>query len=193
MAYALRTDSAMRGLDPAVPRSRCVPIPAKAGSHALSTTSVSRWKSRLSQRFLAVDLPAASKRHGHRMRAGFFCGNVAPIDYAAEGVRLLTPFGQLTAIQDVPQRVEREATCAPTRMDGGQPLVGMAGFGMCASALQWMGANHAPMVSGEGSAGRCSDGTVPARGVQGKSGSLGSGWLSRDRFSRDASRGGVME
>jgi hypothetical protein len=61
--------------------------------------------SRLSQRFLAVDLrPATSYRQcmGRMSRSEFFCGKVARIGYAAASVWLLT-VAQSTAIQDVPE------------------------------------------------------------------------------------------
>src|SRR5208283_343144 len=112
----------MRDLDPATVWSRCVPVSAKAVSRTLSATSVSCGESRLSKGIPAVDLCAASKRYGQRRsrmsRAHYFRGKVARIDYAAEGVGLLTPLAQSTAIQDVPQWVDRKATCVPTRMDG---------------------------------------------------------------------------
>jgi hypothetical protein len=159
----------MRGLDPVAMWSRCVFMPAKARLHAPSATSVSRGELPVSQGFLAPGFPAASKRFGRRRsgvsRVVFFRGKVARIGYAADGVGFLTSLAQSTDIRDVPRRVERKATCAPTRMNGNGPQVGAAGLGMCVGASV---DGRKPCVNGvrSGAAGRCSDGTAPARGVQ---------------------------
>lgn len=162
VAYALQTGSAMRGLDPAT-LSKCALMPATISSHALTATRVSRWKSRPSQGFLAVD-PSAASRSGRctdqLSPAYFSSGKAGRFGYAAGGVGLLlTPLGQSTAVQAMPQ---------------------------------WMGAIHAPLASGAEQQEVVPMGLHPRGVFTGESGSSGNGWLSRDRITRVASRGGVV-
>jgi hypothetical protein len=144
VAYTLQTRSAMRGLDPAAAWSRCIPIPANASSLTLSATSVSRGKSRLSHGFLAVDLRPVGKRYGqHRgrmSRADYFRGKVARVDYAAEGVRLLTPSAQSTAIQDVPQwmGVNRAPVASGAEQWDVVPI-GLQPGGSCSGGIRFVG------------------------------------------------------
>jgi hypothetical protein len=157
----------MRGLDPAAVWSWCVPIPAIAGSHRRLATSISSGEQRLSPWNFAVDrrgLVSFGHLGSRTFRAVFFSGKVARIGYAPDSVGLYTSLAQSTVIEDVPQRVEGGATCAFPRMDGSQPPVGASGFGMCVGASV---DGRKPWASDvrSGAAGRCSDGTAPARGA----------------------------
>jgi hypothetical protein len=109
-------------------------MPTKASASALSPTSASRGKSRVSRKFFAIDQRAPSKGYGQGIdsvsRAGFFSGKVARFNYAAEGVRLLMSLAQSTTVQDAPQWLGREAKSALSQMDGDQSLMAATGFGM---------------------------------------------------------------
>jgi len=118
-----------------------------------------------------VDRHAATKRHGQRLdgvpRTDFFGGKLARIGYVAEGVRLLTLFSRWIAVAGVPQGVEHSATRVSTWLGGHQPLRGVAGFEMCVGASV---DGRKPCAGGvrRQAAGRCCEGTAPARGVHGQ-------------------------